>query len=331
MTLEMPSDPLGTPTGLFVLLDSPQEISTPDDDAYPPPNPSSSFDFIMDFEEADLDCGPGGPRENEPAPIIEVKSLAPPTRPVSRRAPSMPTIPEEDEPEEGDGDVTITPSEAQKALLPPDKFARPRLESRLVGGADVPQDVMSDSLYTPRPHGKFCFLFHSSVVISVTDCCGRVYSLAAQTGALSVPAPDAFDVSFFEASLDVPSGSQDYLGQFGFSLVANESSVPDFDASFDVDIPAWNEAVFGESPSQQSTSSSSSSWEEMSQGEPSMETSMGTGIDMQLQFPTVKVDVIGDGTGMPTEDEFLRAIMEAVHSSPRTVSSLSLSSQLAVL
>jgi len=56
-----------------------------------------------------------------------------------------------------------------------------------------------------------------------------------------------------------------------------------------------------------------------------METlGMGTGIDMQLQFPTVKVDTIGDGTGIiPSEDEFLRAIMEAVQSSPRIVSSLS--------
>jgi len=159
MTLEMPSDPFGTPTGLFVLLDSPQETSTPDDGAYPPPNPSSNFDFIMDFEEADLGCGPGGPRENERAPIVEVKSLAPPTRPVSRRAPSMPTIFEEDEQEEGDGDVTITPSEAQKALLPPDRFARPRLESQLARAVDAPQDVMSDLLDTPRPHGKSRFMF----------------------------------------------------------------------------------------------------------------------------------------------------------------------------
>ena len=119
-----------------------------------------------------------------------------------------------------------------------------------------------------------------------------------------MPAPDAFD----------------------FSSIANESVVPDFDASFDdVDIPAWNEAVFGESPSQGSTSSSSSSWEETSKEDPSMEAlGMGAGIDMQLQFPTVKVDAVGDGTGIiPAEDEFLRAIMEAMQSSPRIVSSLS--------
>jgi len=159
MTLEMPSDPFGTPTGLLVLPDSPQEISTPDGDVYPAPNPSSNGDFIMDFEEAELNFGSGGSRGIEPAPIVEVKSLAPPTRPVSRRAPSMPTIFEEDEQEEGDGDVTITPSEAQKALLPPDKFARPRLESQLAGAVDSPQDVISDSLDTPRPHGKFRFMF----------------------------------------------------------------------------------------------------------------------------------------------------------------------------
>lgn len=47
---------------------------------------------------------------------------------------------------------------------------------------------------------------------------------------------------------------------------------------------------------------------------------MGAGtVDMQLQLPTVKVDAIGDGTGIPTEDEFLRAVMEATQSTPRTV------------
>ena len=166
--------------------------------------------------------------------------------------------------------------------------------------------------------------FHSGVVTLVTDLRGCVYSPVAQTSVFSMPAPDAFGASFsLETGLDVSNDSQDSPGQFDLSLIASESSVSDFDASFDVDIPAWNKAVFGEFPSQQSTSSSSSSWEEMSQGEPSMETSMDMGIDMQLQFPIVKVDVIGDGTGMPTEDEFLRAIMEAVQSSPRTVSSLS--------
>ena len=50
---------------------------------------------------------------------------------------------------------------------------------------------------------------------------------------------------------------------------------------------------------------------------------MGAGtVNMQLQFPSVKVDTIGDGTGIPTEDEFLRAAMEAAQSTPRTVGPL---------
>lgn len=324
MTLEMPSDPFGTPSGLFALLGPPQETLT-FDDAYPPSDPSPNLDFIMDFGEA----GPGfgfemlgdgvtkDSRENEPVlPVVKVQSSTLPARPVSRRAPSMPTILEEDEQEEEDGDVTVTPSEAQRALLPPDKFAYPRSGPQSVGGADASQDAKSDSLDTPRPRGKSRFVFRSSVVTSITDFRELVYPTAAQTSAFSVPAPDAFYAKFEgEAGLDVP---QDTLGQSDFSLVANESVIPVFDVSFDVDIPAWNEAVFGESPSQESISSSLSSWEE-----PLMDIGTGIGIDMQLQFPTVKVDTIGDGTGMPSEDEFFKAIVEAVQSSPRAVSPLS--------
>ena len=176
MTLEMPSDPFGTPSGLFTLLDPPQEIPALDD-AYPPSGPSLNPDFIMDFEE-DLDFGfevLGGEvakssREDEPVRVVEVKSSTPLARPVSRRAPSMPTILEEDEQdEEEEGDVTITPSEAQRAFLPPDKFARPRPEPQLVGVAVPSQDVGFDSLATPRPHGKFRLAFRSSVITSITD------------------------------------------------------------------------------------------------------------------------------------------------------------------
>ena len=45
MTLEMPSDPFGTPSGLFALLGPPQETLTLDD-AYPPSDPSPNLDFI---------------------------------------------------------------------------------------------------------------------------------------------------------------------------------------------------------------------------------------------------------------------------------------------
>ena len=327
MTLEMPSDPFGTPSGLFALLDPPQEIPTVDD-AHPPSDPSPGSDFIMDFDLEVLGDGmTRNPRETEPVPVVEVKSSTRPVRPVLRRAPGMPTILEEDEREEEDGDVTITPSEAQRALLPPDTFARPRLESQLAGAADASQDPRSDPLETPRPGGKFRFMVHSGVVTLVTDFRECFYSPAAEMNAFSVPAPDTFDASFsLGTGLDVSRDSQGSLGQFDFSLLANELAVPDFDVCFDADIPAWNEAVFGESPSQGSTSSSPSSWEETYMEELSMETGMmGTDIDMQLQFPTVKVDAIGDGTGMLAEDEFLRAIMEAVQSSPRTVSTSSLS------
>jgi len=163
MTLKMPSDPFGTSDGFFVFLDPPLE------DAYPLPDPNLGCDFIMDFEE-DLDYSfevlgdevIGNARENEPVPPGEVK-LSPPTIPsVSARAPRMPTIFEEDEQEEEDGDVTITPSEAQKALLPPDRFARPHSASQLAGAADASQGEEFDSLDTPRPGGEFRFAVYSS-------------------------------------------------------------------------------------------------------------------------------------------------------------------------
>jgi hypothetical protein len=138
-----------------------------------------------------------------------------------------------------------------------------------------------------------------------------------------VPAPDAFDACFGEAGLDVYRDFHDSLGQFYFYSVANESAVPDFDAFFDADIPTWDETVFGESYSRGSTSSSLSSWDGAFREESPMNMDMGADIDMQLQFPTVKVDAIGDGIGMPTDDEFLRVIMEAAQSSPKTVSPLS--------
>jgi len=138
-----------------------------------------------------------------------------------------------------------------------------------------------------------------------------MHILAAQS-TFSMPAPDAFDASFCpEAGLDDSQDSQDSDGQFS-SLMAGTSAVPGFDFSFDFDISTYKEVVFGESPSQQSTLSSSSLWDFTSKEDPSMK--MGT--DMQLRFPSIKVD----GAGMPTEEEFLRAIMETSQSSPKTVS-----------
>ena len=171
MTLEMPSDPLGTPGGVFVFLDPLQEAS-PFDDPYPlPDDPSPGFDFIMDLD-LDLDSGFGGADEvfkdargDGPTPFVEVEPSPPPVvtpAPVSSLAPRMPTILEEDEKEEEDGDVTITPSEAQRALLPPDRFARPPSVPQVAGAADASQDTLFDPLDTPRPRGKFRFVFHSS-------------------------------------------------------------------------------------------------------------------------------------------------------------------------
>ena len=169
MTLEMPSDPFGTPGGVFVFLDPLQEANPFDDPAPLPDDPSPGFDFIMDFEP-DLDSSFEDEvlkrvRGDEPTPFVEVNTSPPPARTpvtVSALAPRMPTILEEDEKEEEDGDVTITPSEAQKALLPPDKFARPPSAPQVVGSADASQGTWFDPLDTPRPRGKFRFVFYSS-------------------------------------------------------------------------------------------------------------------------------------------------------------------------
>lgn len=130
-------------------------------------------------------------------------------------------------------------------------------------------------------------------------------------------------------SLEGPSdASQDFQGspgEFDFlsTLMANESTVLGLDASFDVDVPAWDEVVFGEGPSQEPTPSSSLSWEVTSNEGFSMERGVDANtVDMDLQFPSVKVDTIGDGAGIPTEDEFLRAAMEAAQSTPRAVGPL---------
>jgi hypothetical protein len=163
------------------------------------------------------------------------------------------------------------------------------------------------------------------VVTPVTD--SRDYSCpsVAQMTVFSAPAPDVFDSSFsLEGGLNDSQDSQDSHSHFDFlaSLMASEPTNPDFISSLNVDIPAWNEAVFGESPSQESTSSSSS-WELTVKESPPVEMGTGMDIDMRLQFPSVSVDAIGDGTSMPTEDEFLRAIMEAVQSSPKMVGLIS--------
>lgn len=154
------------------------------------------------------------------------------------------------------------------------------------------------------------------------DC--HVYIPTAQTTSFSVPAPDAFDTIFLEAGLNSSPDSQDSISQidFLFSLMENKPATPGFGGSVNVDIPAWNEAVFGESPSQESTSSSSS-WELTAGEGPSAEMGVGTNVDMDLQFPSISVDAIGSGTDMPTEDEFLRAMMGVVQSSPKAVGPIS--------
>ena len=101
--------------------------------------------------------------------------------------------------------------------------------------------------------------------------------------------------------------------------MAGETTNPDFDA-LGVGIPTWDETAFRESPSQGSeSSSSSSSWELASRELASMEMAMGADIDMGLQFPSVDVDTIGDGSGLPTGEEFLRAILEVAQSTPKVV------------
>jgi len=171
MTLEMPSDPFGTPGGVFVFLDPLQEVSPFDDRYAVPGDPSPGFDFIMDFDP-ELDSGlegadavAKGARGDEPTSFVGVNPSPPPAvtpAPVSSLAPRMPTILEEDEKEEEDGDVTITPSEAQRALLPPDKFARPPSALQVASAADASQDPFFDPLDTPRPRGKFRPVFYPS-------------------------------------------------------------------------------------------------------------------------------------------------------------------------
>ena len=165
MTLRMPNDPSGTPGGFFSFPDPLQEVS-PLDDAYPLPDPSPNFDFVTDLG-TDLDSSYevvgdevfGDVGGNEPTPLVEVNHSPPP---VSTLAPRMPTILEEDEKEEEEGDITITPSEAQKALLPPDRFARPPSAAQAAGSAGALQDAWFDPLDTPRPGGEFYFAFWSS-------------------------------------------------------------------------------------------------------------------------------------------------------------------------
>ena len=335
MTLEMPSEPLGTPGGLFVCLDPPQEASPFDDDVYPLPDPSPNRDFVMDFEpdlNSSFEVVGGealqGARENELTPRATDSHSVPPVAPVSTQPSRMPTIHEEDEKGEEEGDVTITPNEAQRALLPPDRFARPPSVSQVAGTEAASQDMSFDELDTPRPGGELIALRFILVVTLVTDPCGYVYAPTAQAS-LFAPASDLFG----EAD---PNTSQDSLSEIDrfFSLMIDKATNPDFDGSLDVDIPAWNEAVFGELSSQGSTpSSSSSSWESTSKEGPSTEMGAGADIDMGVRFPSVGVDATGGWVGMPTQEEFLRAIVEAAQSSPKTVSPIScsvLSSRLSV-
>ena len=97
-------------------------------------------------------------------------------------------------------------------------------------------------------------------------------------------------------------------------MTADKSANVDFDGPFDVDFSAWNEAVFGDSPSKWSPPSSSSSLWELTSTEGSV---MGMDTGINVQFPTVDANAIGNGIGMPTEEEFLRAIVEAAQSTPK--------------
>lgn len=99
-------------------------------------------------------------------------------------------------------------------------------------------------------------------------------------------------------------------------MTADKSANIDFDGSSDVDFSAWNEAVFGDSPSKWSPPSSSSSLWELTSMEGSV-MGIDTGVNVQSQFPTVDANAIGNGIGMPTEEEFLRAIVEAAQSTPK--------------
>ena len=152
MSLEMPSDPFGTPGGVFAFLDPLQGASPLDNGCPLHDDPSPSLDFILDFEP-DFDPTPevvGGP-----TPLTEVN---PSPLPIATLIQSMPTILEEE-----DGDITITPSKAQRALLPPDRFARPPSAPRVPSAPDASQDEWFDPLDTPRPRGESSFAFHSSV------------------------------------------------------------------------------------------------------------------------------------------------------------------------
>jgi hypothetical protein len=108
-------------------------------------------------------------------------------------------------------------------------------------------------------------------------------------------------------------------------LLANDKFANlDFGPPSDVDIAAWNEAVFGESPSQGSTtpsSSTSSLWEFLAKEESVMTgiaADMGTGV--QFQFPNVNANMVGNGIDVPAGDEFMEAMMKAVQSTPERVS-----------
>ena len=120
-----------------------------------------------------------------------------------------------------------------------------------------------------------------SLVTSVTD-----NNCLAQENAFAVPASDPFDASlsdFWEFPDNFQDGS---FGQFDFSSLTNSEnpSIVDFDPLFDVDAASWNE-VFGETDSQGSIFSS-----------------------------------LWDLTAKPTDDEFLRRILEALESTPAGVS-----------
>ena len=173
MTLQMPPDPSGTPSGFIDFLDPCREVS-PADDVRVVSNESPSFDFIMDFEE-DLDTSFEMLVEQDlrlnldkrvaAAGLLTSQAPSPPKRP-----PSMPTIFEEEEPEEEAGDVTITPSAAQRALLPPDRFARPRSASPLAQVVEASEDITDDSsdMDTPRPRGKLLLRFFERSVRPLT-------------------------------------------------------------------------------------------------------------------------------------------------------------------
>ena len=144
----------------------------------------------------------------------------------------------------------------------------------------------------------------------------------AQEGTFSVPAPDPFDAIF---SLETSSGDPDnFASQFDLHssfTVGEDCTNSDFENLFSVDISAWDEAVFGVPLSQESTPSSSSSiWEPASKEDLAMETGTAVGTDEMFQFPSVDVDGAVNGTSMPTDEEFLRAIIEAAQSTPKKVS-----------